>query len=204
MNPFRTHINVLGPCALVLILVLAGCRGSSSSRPPIHISPNMDMQEKFEAQERNPFFADGRAMRVHVQGTVARGGLREDTEYYDGKTANGSFVTQNPLQIDAAFMERGRDQYEVFCAVCHGSVGDGLGIIMTGNYGYVPAPTYHSDALRSQPNGYFYDVITSGVRTMPSYAQQIRVKDRWAIVAYIRALQRSQYASVSDVPELER
>ena len=129
MNPFRTHINVLGPCALVLILVLAGCRGSSSSRPPIHISPNMDMQEKFEAQERNPFFADGRAMRVHVQGTVARGGLREDTEYYDGKTANGSFVTQNPLQIDAAFMERGRDQYEVFCAVCHGSVGDGLGII---------------------------------------------------------------------------
>lgn len=204
MNPFRTHIRLLGPCAAAFILVMAGCRGSSSSKPPIHISPNMDMQEKFEAQERNPFFADGRAMRAYVKGTVARGRLREDTRYYLGKTANGSFVTQIPIQIDAAVMERGRDRYEIFCSVCHGSAGDGRGIIMTGNYGYVPAPTYHSDALRAQSDGYLYDVIASGVRTMPSYATQIRVKDRWSIVAYIRALQRSQNASISDVPETER
>lgn len=204
MNPIRTHMTSVGPGVVFLILALAGCRGTSSSKPPIHISPNMDMQEKFEAQERNAFFADERAMRPPVQGTVARGGLREDTKYYTGRAGNGTYITQNPVQIDAAFMERGRGRYEIFCSVCHGSAGDGQGIIMTGNYGYVPAPTYHSDALRALTDGYLYEVITNGVRTMPSYAQQIRVRDRWAIVAYIRALQRSQYASVSDVPETER
>jgi len=164
----------------------------------------MDMQEKFEAQERNDFFADGRAMRVPVAGTVARGGLRENTEYYEGRSADGSFVTSLPISIDAAFMERGRDQYEVFCSVCHGSVGDGNGIIMTGNYGFVPAPTYHADAMREQPEGYLFDVITNGVRTMPSYASQISVEDSWAIVAYVRALQRSQNARTADVPVNER
>lgn len=185
-------------------LVLGGCRGSSSSEPPIHISPNMDFQEKFEAQERNVFFADARAMRAPVEGTIARGHLKEDSALYEGKLDNGDFVTRNPLPITTELMARGRNRYEVFCAVCHGSVGDGNGIIMTGNYGFVRAPTYHADALREQPDGYLYDVIASGVRTMPSYAQQIPVEDRWAIVAYVRALQRSQYARTEDVPEIER
>jgi len=189
---------------LLFGLLLGACRGSSSSEPPIEITPNMDAQEKFEAQERNIFFADARAMRAPVEGTVARGRLREDAALYEGKLDNGDFVTQNPLPITTEFMARGRDRYEVFCAVCHGSVGDGNGIIMTGNYGFVPAPTYHADAMREQQEGYLFDVITNGVRTMPSYASQISVEDSWAIVAYVRALQRSQYARTADVPVNER
>ncbi len=190
--------------ALLLGLALGGCRGSSSSKPPIQVSPNMDFQEKFEAQERNVFFADARAMRAPVEGTIPRGRLNEDSALFEGKLENGDFVTRNPLPITTEFMARGRDRYEVFCAVCHGSVGDGNGIIMTGNYGFVPAPTYHTDAMREQSDGYLYDVIAGGVRTMPSYAQQIPVEDRWAIVAYVRALQRSQYARTEDVPVIER
>ncbi|NNE35065.1 MAG: cytochrome c, partial [Rhodothermales bacterium] len=177
---------------LLIGLFLAGCRGSTSTKPPVHVSLNMDSQEKFEAQESNPFFADSRAMRPPVDETVARDGLREDRAVYEGKLENGDFVTQNPYPITREFMLRGQERFEVFCAVCHGSAGDGNGIIMTGNYGFVRAPTYHSDALRDQSDGYLYGTIAYGVRTMPSYAQQIPVEDRWAIVAYIRALQRSQ------------
>ncbi len=201
---FAKHISHFGALVIVMTIALAGCRGTSSSKPPIHISPNMDMQEKFEAQESNAFFADGRAMRVPVAGTVARGSLKENAALYAGRSGDGALVSQIPMQIDAAFMERGRDQYDVFCAVCHGNVGDGQGIIMTGGYGYVPAPSFHTDLLRAQPVGYFYDAIFNGIRTMPSYASQIALEDRWAIVTYIRALQRSQYASVEDVPEIER
>jgi len=184
---------------LAVVVLIAGCQGSISSKPPVHINPNMDFQEKFEAQEVNTFFADSRAMRPPVEGTVARGFLREDDALYRGRTASGALVTSNPLEITAALMERGQERFEIFCSVCHGSAGDGQGIIMTGNYGYVPAPTFHSAGLRALPDGHFFDAMTNGIRTMPSYASQVPVEDRWAIVAYIRALQRSQYASESDV-----
>lgn len=179
---------------LMVVLVLAGCRGDRTDAPPIHINPNMDWQERFDPQERNDFFADGRAMRPPVAGTVARGFLREDTAFHFGRDASGAFTASNPVTITDEVMARGQERYEIFCSVCHGSAGDGNGIIMTGNYGYVPAPTYHSDAMRTVPDGYLYDVIANGVRSMPGYAQQIPVADRWAITAYIRALQRSQYA----------
>ena len=196
----QMNFRALGAILLVTV-VTAGCRGSFSDKPPIHVIPNMDFQEKFEAQEVNPFFSDMRAMRKPVEGTIARGFLKEDVPFYTGRQPNGEYVTRNQLPLTMNLMRRGQNRYEVFCTVCHGSVGDGLGIIMVGNYGMVPAPTYHSDNLRRQADGYFYDVISNGVRTMPSYAQQIPVADRWAIVAYIRALQRSQYASQSDLPE---
>ena len=201
------HIKTLAsiPVGLLLIsVVLSGCRDSSSGKPPIHVVDNMDVQEKFEAQERNPFFADARAMRAPVEGTVARGGLRPDSALFYGKAESGDFVTESPLPITSAFMARGQVQFEVFCAMCHGSIGDGFGIIVQGNYGLVPPPSYHSDAVRVQPDGYFFDVISNGIRTMPSYAPQINIEDRWAIVAYVRALQRSQYATTEDVPVNER
>ncbi|NNE68891.1 MAG: cytochrome c [Rhodothermales bacterium] len=179
---------------LLVMVALAGCRGAESDAPPIHINPNMDWQEKFDPQERNDFFADGRAMRPPVPGTVARGFLRDDTAFHFGRDASGEYSTANPVSITDELMARGQERYEIFCAVCHGSAGDGNGIIMTGNYGYVPAPTYHSEALRAVPDGYLFEVIGNGVRSMPGYAQQIPVADRWAITAYIRALQRSQYA----------
>lgn len=189
---------------LVALVALTGCRGSTSDAPPVHINPNMDQQQRFDPQEANRFFEDGRAMRLPVAGTVARGFLKEDIEFWEGRTETGEFVRSIPMDVTMEFMERGRDRYDIFCAVCHGLSGDGQGIIMTGDYGYVPAPTYHSDFLRAAPDGYLYDVVRNGVRSMPGYGQQVPVADRWAIVAYIRALQRSQNATESDVPENRR
>jgi Cytochrome C oxidase, cbb3-type, subunit III len=192
------------PGLLLTVLLLTGCRGSLSKSPPVHVVLNMDFQEKFEAQEENTFFENGMAMRPPVEGTVARGQLNDEPRYFTGRNPDGSFVSSMPISLTTAVMERGQDRYEIFCAVCHGSAGDGQGIIMTGNYGYVPAPDYHTDARRAQPDGFFYDAISRGIRTMPGYAAQIPVADRWAIVAYIRALQRSQHAGVEDVPVNER
>ena len=188
---------------LAAVPVVAGCRGAVSDAPPVHLNRNMDYQEKFEAQEANPFFADGRAMREPVPGTVARGFLKDDAAFWTGRTESGAWASM-PIELDMQVMERGRDRYDIYCSVCHGLAGDGQGIIMTGKYGYVPAPTYHSELLRAREDGYFFDVISYGIRSMPGYGQQIPVADRWAIVAYVRALQRSQYASVSDVPENQR
>jgi mono/diheme cytochrome c family protein len=195
----RIMIGLRWVAVLAVTLLLGACRGSESGEPPVHINPNMDQQEKYDPQEPNSFFADGRAMRHPVPGTVARGFLKEDTAFHFGRDESGAFVTGTPVVATSELLARGQDRYEIFCAVCHGSAGDGNGIIMTGGYGYVPAPTYHSDNLRAVSDGYLYSVIANGVRTMPGYAQQIPVADRWAITAYIRALQRSQHAGAGDV-----
>ena len=201
------HSKIFAALTLCLV-VLTGCRGMESERPPIHISPNMDNQEKFVGQEPNPFFEDGRAMRPPVPGTIARGFLREDTRFYEGRDASGAYVQAMPVAMTREVLERGRERYDIYCTVCHGMTGDGRGIIMVGNggtgYGYVPAPDYHVDRLRDIEDGYLYDVITNGIRNMPGYATQIPVADRWAIVAYIRALQRSQNADIADWPAAEQ
>lgn len=193
---------------LVGALLLGGCRGTTSDRPPIHPNPNMDYQNRFDPQESNPFFADNAAMRQPPSGTVARGLLRADARYYDGRTDDGEYVEQMPVPVTQALLERGQDRYEIYCTMCHGAAGDGNGIIMTGEsrvtgegYGYTPAPTYHNERLRGVTDGYIYDVVANGIRNMPGYAQQISVADRWAIVAYVRALQRSQNADAADVPQ---
>ena len=184
---------------LAFAVLLAGCRGTLKESPPIHINPNMDFMERFEAQEANDFFADNRAMRKPVPGTVARGFLREDVEFHTGRRSDGSYVDLMPVRFTTELAERGRERYDIYCAVCHGAAGDGQGIIMTGGYGFA-AIGFHNDRLRTIEDGYLYEVIARGVRTMPSYAQQIPVADRWAIVAYVRALQRSQDATAQDIP----
>lgn len=184
---------------LTLAVLLVGCRGSLKEDPPIHINPNMDAMERFEAQEANPFFDDGRAMRRPVPGTVARGMLREDITFHAGRNADGSYVQVMPTEYTATFANRGRERYEIYCSICHGVAGDGQGVVMTGGYGFVPIG-FHTDRLRTIEDGYVYEVITQGVRSMPGYAQQIPVADRWAIVAYVRALQRSQNARAEDIP----
>ncbi len=199
-TPYSARLGL----ALLTALVLGGCQGSISDKPPIHIVPNMDFQEKFEAQEANPFFKDDMAMRPPVEGVVARGHLNDDPMLYTGKNADGTFVKKMPVRLTTELMGRGRARFEIFCSVCHGSAGDGRGIIMTGNYGYVPAPDFHTDERRARPDGFFFDAMTRGIRTMPPYAAQVPVADRWAIVAYIRALQRSQHAGTNDVPAEER
>ncbi len=185
--------------AVLCGLVLAGCRGRVTDKPPIHINPNMDAMERFEAQEANAFFEDGRAMRPPVPGTVARGMLRSDTRFFAGRDSTGAFVQVIPIPQTRDLYLRGQERYDIYCAVCHGKAGDGQGIVMTGGYGFAPIG-YHNDRLRAIEDGYLFEAITRGIRTMPAYAQQIPVADRWAIVAYMRALQRSQHASAADVP----
>ncbi len=188
--------------ALLAVVLLAGCRGAISEKPPVHVNMNMDNQPRFDPQEANPFFADGRAMRPPVPGTVARGMLKEDTRFYLGRAAAGDFVPQMPVPVTRELLLRGRERYDIFCAVCHGKAGDGPGILITGQYGYTPAPSYHDAtvAARMAADGYVFDVISRGVRNMPGYAQQLTVADRWAVTAYIRALQLSQNATEGDIP----
>ena len=188
---------------LGIAILLGGCRGSLKEDPPIHINPNMDAMERFEAQEANPFFEDGRAMRPPVPGTVARGMLREDVAFHTGRNADGSYVQVMPVEYTVEFANRGRERYDIYCSVCHGVAGDGQGIVMASGYGFVPIG-FHNDRLRTVDDGYLYEVITQGVRSMPAYAQQIPVADRWAIVAYVRALQRSQSADRNDIPTDEQ
>lgn len=185
--------KLLTIAAVAVPVLLAGCRGQKFEHQPVHPNMNMDQQRRFEAQEKNPFFADGRSMRMPVEGTVARGNLREDKAYYQGINPDSSFVAEIPVEVTRSFLERGQKQYNIYCTPCHGLTGDGQGIIMTGQYGFVPAPSYHQDRLRNVEDGYLYSTISNGIRNMPSYAHQVEVEDRWAIVAYIRALQRSQY-----------
>lgn len=185
---------------LALALLAGGCRGIESDNEPIHLIPDMDWQPRYNAQEQSDFFDDGMAMRPPVPGTVAKGFLREDTRLYTGTTENGQFVDEVPVPVTQALLERGRERYNIFCSVCHGQAGFGQGVIMTGDYGYTPAPSYHTETLRDTADGYLYEVITNGVRNMPGYAQQVPVADRWAIVAYLRALQRSQNAQRENVP----
>lgn len=187
---------------LLASMMLVSCRGQISDKPPVHPQQNMYFQERFEAQEENPFFEDGRAMRAPVEGTVARGQLREDREFYEGVDEEGDFIDHIPVELTEELLFRGKERYDIYCAVCHGGAGDGQGIIMTGGYGYVPAPDFHMDRIRELPDGEIYSAIYNGVRTMPNYATQIKAEDRWAIVAYVRALQQSQNASAELVASL--
>lgn len=177
---------------LLLSLLLMSCRGQLSEKPPISPQQNMQFQNRFNAQEENEFFANNMAMRPPVEGTIARGNLRQNSELYQGRDENGNFITEIPLDVTQSFLYRGKERYDIYCTPCHGKTGDGQGIIMTGQYGYVPAPSYHRQASYDMPDGQFYSAITEGIRSMPAYNTQIKVEDRWAIVAYIRALQESQ------------
>ena len=180
---------------------LSACQGQLSEKPPIHPNMNMDQQPRKEAQEENNFFADGRSMRQPVDGTVARGLAKLDRAYYEGVDENGDFIDYIPVDLTKSFLYRGKERYEIYCTPCHGQTGAGDGIIMTGNYGYVPAPSYHDTRVRNLSDGELYSAIYNGVRTMPSYSTQVPVEDRWAIVAYIRALQESQNISEQEMQE---
>lgn len=178
-------------------LLLSACRGTPSSKPPVHPNPNMDFGYQFEAQEENSFFEDTRAMRTPVEGTVARGFLADNPVLQEGKEANGAFVKRIPLTVNRAFIEHGQDKYQIFCSPCHGGLGDGKGMVVS--RGLVPPPTYHSDVLRNVEDGYLFEVVTNGVRSMHGYKTQIpSIEDRWSIVAYLRALQKSQNASSTE------
>jgi mono/diheme cytochrome c family protein len=162
---------------------------------------DMHDQPKYEPLERSTFFGDERSARPLVEGTVARGHLRDNPEYFTGKTGE-AFVTTFPLEISEDLVQRGQERYEIFCTPCHGALGDGLGMVV--RRGFKRPPSFHIDRLRQSPPGYFYDVMTNGFGAMSSYAEQIPVQDRWAIAAYVRALQLSQHATIDNVPADKR
>jgi len=198
-------IVVLAALSLVPIVLIARARAVRSARPRVHLVADMDSQPKFKAQARNPLFADKRAMRLPVEHAVARDELRVDEPFYRGKDGDGQWVTVIPIKVTEELMQRGKQRFEVFCATCHGLGGYGDGMIakradalQEGTW--VPPTSFHIDTIRQREAGYLFNTITHGVRNMAAYGPQVPVADRWAIVAYIRALQRSQNATLEDVP----
>jgi mono/diheme cytochrome c family protein len=185
------------------LLALAGCRGNRSDQPPVHLNPNMDFQEKLDAQERNDFFADGRAMRTPPAGTVAVGQLRDDDHLYRGRNLDGTLADALPpsIKLDERLLARGEERYNIYCQPCHGTTGhgDGPATRRGGGFAVVPA-NLHLKRLQPEALGYFFHVITNGKGKMRSYKAQIPVEDRWAITAWVRTLQVSHSAKASDIP----
>jgi mono/diheme cytochrome c family protein len=175
--------------AALACLVLAACRQD------MHDAPSYD------PLQASDFFADGRASRTPVANTVARGQLRDDDHLYQGKI-DGQLATTFPMPVTADVMARGQERFNVFCSPCHGRTGTGNGLVV--QRGFRAPPSYHEERLRQVPVGYLFDVMTNGFGAMSDYAAQVPVADRWAIAAYIRALQFSQRASIADVPVARR
>lgn len=182
-------------------LVIAGCAVIAAAAPGCKIRQNMYDQPKFEPYEATDFFGDRRSARPLVDGVVPVGQLREDEHLYTGRV-NGELVNEMPFAITADLLERGQERFNIYCAPCHDEVGAGNGMVV--QRGYKQPPSYHIDRLREMPVGYFYDVISNGFGVMASYAYQINPRDRWAVVAYIRALQLSQHAVVTELPEADQ
>lgn len=183
----RTAWLVAVACALPL---LAGCR------------QDMHNQPKYEPLEASELFADGASARTPVEGTVARGQLRESTRLYRGMEADGSLVERIPVPVTAELVARGQERYNIFCSPCHGRTGDGRGMIV--QRGFKSPQSFHIPRLNQTQDGYFYDVISNGFGQMSSYAPQVKPADRWAIVAYVRALQLSRQAPAEALTEEER
>lgn len=176
----------LAPLCLCVCVFFPACR------------QQMADQTRYEPLEASAFFADHRSARPLPIGVIPRGYLREDEHLYTGRV-NGALATTFPIEITAAILARGRDRYDIFCTPCHDHVGTGNGMAVRRGFRR-PPPTFHMERLREAPPGHFFDVISNGFGAMNDYAAQIKPQDRWAIVAYIRALQLSQNANVKDLP----
>jgi mono/diheme cytochrome c family protein len=183
-NSVQKRRYITGLSMLAAMLVLAGCR------------QDMHDQPKFFPQRGTDFYADGRSARPQVENTVARGQLREDTYFNTGMT-NGAEGNSYPFPVTLDVLKRGQERYNVYCTPCHSRVGNGQGMIV--QRGYLPAGNYHTERLRNAPLGHFFNVMTNGYGAMPDYAAQLTPSDRWAVVAYIKALQLSQNASQADI-----
>ena len=190
----------------LLTVSILGFRGVKTPDAPLIVFPDMDFQAKYKPQMSSKFFADGRADRTPVPGTVPRGRtvdadpafLRADDFRYAGKAADGSFARGFPVEVTEALVRRGQDRFQIYFRPCHGALGDGNGI--TKQYGMVATPSYHDDRLRRMAEGEIFNTITHGKNTMMSYADKLTPDDRWAVIAYVRALQRARNASIDDVP----
>ena len=209
--------------ATIAVLAIFGFRGERSTEPPIQIFPDMKVQPKYVAQHESDFYADGRAGRAPVPGTVPQGytmegsystntasnskvatggnGFSNSTDYLNTGRMGDSYGDGIPLEVTPALLERGKQRFNINCAVCHGSAGYGNGIVT--QYGLAGVANFQQDRLRTMPDGQIFNTITLGKNTMGAYGSNIAVEDRWAIISYIRALQRSQNGKIGDVPQDE-
>lgn len=191
---------------VVLTISLLGFRGTHFTRPPMDVFPEwafpgMKYQPKPRVQGESKFFADGRADRPLPAHVVSREELRNDSARFLGKDSAGAWVQGFPAEVvvDAQLMSRGKDRYTIYCGPCHGALGDGNGI--TKQYGMGATPSYHDARLRDMAEGEIYNTIIHGKGNMLSYADKLVPNDRWAVILYVRALQRAQIGSAVDVPE---
>jgi hypothetical protein len=213
-RPLLLAVGILIAISLLPAAYLAKARVSSSQKTRYQIVYDMDTQPKFKTQTANPLFADGRSMRKYVEGTVAQGEVFADSLLYhghlDGDWSNSVPRSANaPVRLDLEFVQRGRERFEIYCSPCHGLAGRGDGLasqhaIKLAEGTWTPPADLTSDAVMARADGEIFDFISRGVRKMPSYAEQVAPRDRWAIVLYVRALQRSVRGSIEDVPEPER
>lgn len=208
---------------IVATVSILGFRGGKSSNPPVYVFPDMDRQAKYTPQGGNTFYSDGRDARPPVPGTVGRGqgweikevfsgdyrdSVSANPSLYSGKTAGGDFYKGFPVPVTHEFIAIGRQKYAIYCLVCHGETGDGRGVLasdgselaMTAGY-FGNIATLIDERMRAMPEGQIFDVITNGFNTMGAYGYAILPEDRWAVVAYVRALQLAAHASAEDVPE---
>jgi len=204
----------------VAVVGFAGFRGDKSRKPPIEIFADMDRQPKLRPQERNARFADGVSSQLPVEGTIARGepivvAGREVFPFEDDAVNTGriagktNYVDSIPMPVSSKLLKRGQNRFDIYCAVCHGKQGDGQGVV--GKLGIAGVANLHMEPFVKLPDGYFYHVITHGAKPMPdgtmrmpAYGSALDIEDRWAVVAYMRALQRSRLAVMDDVPEPQR
>ncbi len=214
----RAFFLIFALISVALVAVL-GFRGEKSSRPEIEIFPDMVRQPKVRAQSESNFFSDQRGARKPVEGTVPlgyempspnepggadelkmRSGLRfsTGTDYFNTGKMGANWGTGIPLEVTPALMRRGEERFNINCTVCHGPLGAGDGIVK--GYGLATVVTLQDERIRNMSDGEIFDTITHGKNTMMAYGSRVTVEDRWAIISYLRALQRSQRASAADVP----
>lgn len=180
----------------LIALVALGGLGAIGCRQDMHDQP------KLKPYRSSQFFVNGSGMRNLPAHTVARGSLQENTHFYTGRMPDGSMATELPMPMTKALLKRGQERFTIYCTPCHGQVGDGRGMVV--RRGYKQPTSYHDERLRQVPIGYFFDVMTNGFAVMPSYAPQVPPEDRWAIAAYIRALQLSQHVDASSLTAEQR
>lgn len=195
MTQASSSLPARGRRLQVLAMALFVAATATACRQDMHDAP------KYEPLEKSAFFKDHRASRQLVEGTIARGKLKEDTLLFTGRDANGLSETF-PFPVTEGVLARGQERFNIYCSPCHSRVGDGNGMIA--QRGYKHPPTFHDDRMRGMAAGYYVNVITNGFATMPSYALQVAPADRWAIAAYIKALQLSKHVSASDLTSADQ
>lgn len=189
--------------AVVAVVGIAGFRGEPSRKPPIELIPDMDRQPKIRPQSPSKFFADGRSSRLPVEGTVSRGASFLDVPMNTGAaTGTTNWVAAIPAPVTAAMIARGQDRYQIYCTPCHGALGDGNGI--TKKFGMGVVANLHDRRIVELPDGEIFHVVTAGRNLMGGYAQSLEVNDRWAVVAYVRALQLARLGAEADLTEEQR